>query len=313
VLVIAKWQDHQKVDKPSQRRVLGESSRKLAIPLAVRREVASKYGCEPGEEKDAKCYFCGEVGSMKWWRLYSGKPSGWVSFNNLELDHFIPEASGGANSAPNIVLSCRSCNRSRRDQHPIDWVNSRILASPREPSPLEGKGRERNGSGKEGKPRTPTARADGMTAPHFPNELRVQLRDAWRAKVGAVDMARFVKDLAPIFDRPEAEWGFTRAEVVSAIGFGYEWCMAADRRSRRPFEVPNYTPARFAGNFTRYLGYVREGMATPDGMPTSFARWRISAGFFGRGISPTGRWQRYLPATPGPGSRSPSSAPDTAA
>ena len=168
-------------------------------------------------------------------------------------------------------------NRARESDLPAPADGSVTEASVKahggltEDSRQEGKGMERKG--KEGKPRTPTARADGMTAPHFPNELRVQLRDAWRAKVGAVDMARFVKDLAPIFDRPEAEWGFTRAEVVSAIGFGYEWCMAADRRSRRPFEVPNYTPARFAGNFTRYLGYVREGMATPDGMPTSFARW----------------------------------------
>jgi hypothetical protein len=150
-LVIDKWLDHQRVDKPAKSRIIHESSRKLAIPPESRRQVAIKYGCAPGEKKEVSCYFCGSSGVIYWPRLYSGKPSSWVSFSDLELDHFHPESSGGENSADNLVLSCRHCNRSRCNKSAFDFVTSRLFSNVREDSReflvgKEGNGKERNRS-----------------------------------------------------------------------------------------------------------------------------------------------------------------------
>lgn len=140
-LKIAKWEDHQRVDKPTKSKIAREDSRKLAIPLSTRREVALKYGCTPGGEVSASCYFCGAPGRIVWWKLSSGKPSSWVIFPDLELDHFIPESQSGEGSEGNIVLSCRFCNRSRGNKSAIEF-----LANPRESSRIlapERKGKER--------------------------------------------------------------------------------------------------------------------------------------------------------------------------
>lgn len=147
-LKIAKWEDHQRVDKPTKSKIAREDSRKLAIPLSTRREVALKYGCTPGGEVSASCYFCGAPGRIVWSKLSSGKPSSWVIFPDLELDHFIPESQSGEGSEGNIVLSCRFCNRSRGNKSAIEF-----LANPRESSRVlapewkgkEGKGKERKG------------------------------------------------------------------------------------------------------------------------------------------------------------------------
>lgn len=90
--------------------------RKRAIPQATRRAVARRYGCpEPGQVV-AVCAYCLNVGVVCWHALYSGRASGWVQFLDLDLHHVIPESRGGAGSPANIVLACRSCNRSIRDR-----------------------------------------------------------------------------------------------------------------------------------------------------------------------------------------------------
>jgi hypothetical protein len=146
---IGKWELHQRVDKPSKSRVAREGSRKLAIPLAVRRQVAGKYGCQPGESKDATCFYCGTPGSIHWHRLSSGRPSAWVTFPGLELDHVEPEHYDGQATVDNIVLACRGCNRSKRF---TEWIahlcmansvpTQQSFAKPREDSGTEGKGKE---------------------------------------------------------------------------------------------------------------------------------------------------------------------------
>ncbi|MGK0735911.1 HNH endonuclease [Yokenella regensburgei] len=148
-LVIEHWQDHQRVDKPSKSKIIREGSRKLAIPSESRRKVAIKYGCNPGEDCEASCYFCGSHGSISWPKLYSGKPGSWVAFSELELDHFQPEAKGGENTDENLVLSCRECNRSRRDKTAFAFVTSRLGTIIREGSGdfqggKEGKGKEKD-------------------------------------------------------------------------------------------------------------------------------------------------------------------------
>lgn len=50
------------------------------------------------------CWWCGEhVGS------------------NYHVDHYIPIARGGDNTADNIVIACPMCNSSRRDLLPEEW------------------------------------------------------------------------------------------------------------------------------------------------------------------------------------------------
>ena len=84
--------------------------RKAAIPAAVRREVAQRYGCPPGGKCEAACHYCG-VPAHIWWPARSdGRPGGWVHFGH-ELDHVHPEFHGGLATADNIVLACRPCNR----------------------------------------------------------------------------------------------------------------------------------------------------------------------------------------------------------
>lgn len=86
--------------------------RKKAIPLAVRRGVALKYRCKPGGTAVAPCHRCGRPGRITWHRLYSGKPSSWVTFEH-ELDHLHPERHGGDATVENIALACRPCNRKK--------------------------------------------------------------------------------------------------------------------------------------------------------------------------------------------------------
>lgn len=149
IIQVRNWHKHQKVDNPAKSRILSEKYRKLAIPSEARRAVAIKYGCFPGSTKDVGCYFCGLPGKIHWWNRSDGKPSAWVVFD-LELDHLHPEVDGGANSAENLVLSCRSCNRGRRDKLALPWILSRTLATPSEDSPSEGKGKGREKEGKGG-------------------------------------------------------------------------------------------------------------------------------------------------------------------
>ncbi|HMM41916.1 MAG TPA: HNH endonuclease signature motif containing protein [Thermomicrobiales bacterium] len=121
---------HQKIAHPTPSKIPRENSRKLAIPQSVRRAVALKYGCDPGETKDVSCYYCGLPGRIHWHRRKDGKPSAWVSFT-LELDHFEAESAGGKGVADNIVLACRECNRSKRDSDGVSFFDvSRDFASP---------------------------------------------------------------------------------------------------------------------------------------------------------------------------------------
>lgn len=42
--------------------------------------------------------------------------------NKFEIDHVMPVSRGGMNTADNLQLLCRSCNRKKRDMHPDDWA-----------------------------------------------------------------------------------------------------------------------------------------------------------------------------------------------
>lgn len=149
VLEIAHFTDHQRISHPSASKIPAPPFKKRNIPLGERRRLAVKYGCPPGESIKASCSMCEASGRIIWTRTQTGRPAGWVIFADLEIDHVTPESAGGSNAAENLVLSCRSCNRSRgARQHPsIAPEPSGVL--PPERKGKEGNGVERNGSGVE--------------------------------------------------------------------------------------------------------------------------------------------------------------------
>lgn len=81
--------------------------KKAAIPLAVRREVARRYGAQPGRTIYVPCHYCG-ANDRIWWE----GPLYWPTFGH-ELDHVTPEVLGGRSTSDNLVLTCRRCNRSK--------------------------------------------------------------------------------------------------------------------------------------------------------------------------------------------------------
>jgi len=86
--------------------------KKKAIPNAVRREVALKYGCPPGGTTTVRCHYCPTEAGIHWWTKADGRPGYWVWFGH-ELHHLIPESLGGPMTTDNIVPACRPCNRGR--------------------------------------------------------------------------------------------------------------------------------------------------------------------------------------------------------
>jgi len=44
--------------------------------------------------------------------------------DDYHVDHIVPIAGGGTNSADNIQLTCPACNWSKNDRHPVDFAQS---------------------------------------------------------------------------------------------------------------------------------------------------------------------------------------------
>jgi 5-methylcytosine-specific restriction endonuclease McrA len=116
------WTRHQVINRPTNSELPpapghtsegAEPYKKKAIPDAVRRAVAKRYGAVPGEAVAARCDECGATGTIDWPRTTSGKPGSWVTFSGLELDHINPEFHGGEATDENLRLLCRRCNRSK--------------------------------------------------------------------------------------------------------------------------------------------------------------------------------------------------------
>ena len=51
----------------------------------------------------------------------------------LSLDHLIPQFSGGAHSADNLVVACRSCNSSKGKRDFLNWMAARGQFPPLKP------------------------------------------------------------------------------------------------------------------------------------------------------------------------------------
>jgi hypothetical protein len=96
--------------------------KKLRIPPAVRREVATRYGAVPGTTVPIKCAYCGVAGRITWFQTRrDGSGRGWPAFAGFHMDHVVPEARGGAAVAANIVLACPRCNKTKGVRAPQEW------------------------------------------------------------------------------------------------------------------------------------------------------------------------------------------------
>jgi 5-methylcytosine-specific restriction endonuclease McrA len=148
LLRVANFERHQRISHKAKSRFLsGELYKKASISTPLRRALADKYGCLPGNEKDVECFSCGAPGRIYWHRLRNGRPSAWVTFS-LEIDHATPETSGGQNVAENLILSCRYCNRSRGSKPLGEFLSGKFQSDPENTGALRPdlrKGREGKG------------------------------------------------------------------------------------------------------------------------------------------------------------------------
>lgn len=137
------WKRHQRINRPTPSELPAPPDRKIvrdnrvkthdasgnfkktAIPERVRRAVARAAGGEPGRETVALCHWCGAKGQIAWTTLPDGRPSSWVKFIGLELDHKEPESKGGETDETNLVLACVSCNRRRGNRYSNSHPDSR--------------------------------------------------------------------------------------------------------------------------------------------------------------------------------------------
>lgn len=71
---------------------------------AERKRLAEEVSARDG----ARCAYCGHIG-------------------DLTLDHVIPRSQGGANDARNLVMACKSCNSSKGDRTPAEWLGTEAM------------------------------------------------------------------------------------------------------------------------------------------------------------------------------------------
>ncbi len=94
---------------------------KQPIPAEVRRQLATRYGCQPGQSVVVKCAYCEARGTI-FWTVRRKQALGWVSLSGLEIDHVTPESAGGETKVENLVLACQPCNRSKGAKTPEEWA-----------------------------------------------------------------------------------------------------------------------------------------------------------------------------------------------
>lgn len=87
-----------------------------SIPNWVKARVLEAWDHEPSSEPHfVYCYHCLEEGEARFPVVGAIQlPAG------FEWDHLIPVSRGGTNDPDNIVVSCRSCNRSKGDR--LHWI-----------------------------------------------------------------------------------------------------------------------------------------------------------------------------------------------
>lgn len=99
-------------EETERRKNINQYSNRKAITQNSRARRNNILGELTGEEiriqlksQNGRCWWCGRL-------LEQG----------FEPDHRIPLNKGGLNTARNIVLSCKMCNRSKNDRMPWEWI-----------------------------------------------------------------------------------------------------------------------------------------------------------------------------------------------
>lgn len=139
-LKIIHFNFHQKISNPTPSKMIALTKKKIRMPGGLRRELAIKYGCKPGQEKEVECYYCGKKGQI-WWPCLSNKTPGyWVAFS-LQIDHFVTKSQEGETSLDNLVLACEECNKTKYKTNGYEYLQ-KILENSRELC-LERKGMEK--------------------------------------------------------------------------------------------------------------------------------------------------------------------------
>ena len=86
---------------------------KKNVKMEDRRAIAIRHGGSCGCVTKTSCTYCGSEGAVRW------NECGWITFDDLEIDHVVPEFHGGPTEKENLVLACRLCNRSKG--HSKEW------------------------------------------------------------------------------------------------------------------------------------------------------------------------------------------------
>jgi hypothetical protein len=91
-----------------------------AVSVAVRRQIAQRYGATPDQPVvDVRCYYC----STGTGTITVDATRGTVRVAGLQFRRLIPLAKGGSSDADNLVLACRGC-RSPHVIHLLRHLNA---------------------------------------------------------------------------------------------------------------------------------------------------------------------------------------------
>jgi len=78
--------------------------------------LGSMRGARPGLSADVKAVAAARLGHQC---AYCGSTEG-----PFEHDHIIARSKGGSDAPNNIILTCKACNRDKRDMSLVDWVRA---------------------------------------------------------------------------------------------------------------------------------------------------------------------------------------------
>lgn len=89
-----------------------------ATERRLRRDVARRAGCEPGDCQHTHCAYCGRLLVVLWFDaepIFEVCDGGFAGGAPAHLDHVIPECRNGPTSLDNTVITCPPCNMAKGD------------------------------------------------------------------------------------------------------------------------------------------------------------------------------------------------------
>jgi 5-methylcytosine-specific restriction endonuclease McrA len=82
----------------------------------VRCVVAARQGAVRGREVEIRCPHCGAHGRLSWSNPKRARYPGEIGAYGLHLDHIVPRALGGPDTADNLQYVCDRCNIIKSDR-----------------------------------------------------------------------------------------------------------------------------------------------------------------------------------------------------